>query len=134
MITEKTIMQGEDLDFTADLLDFAGSQIDLTAIVFQLFIVIHDAYGNVIKKFASDNGANLTGWNPVDVSNGATGRFRVFLYSSETKVLREGNYYVEVMLKDFQALYGVDDGALDAGKPRIYLFTVLNSILKSLIP
>ena len=134
MITEKFVSQGEDVDFTGKLLDYAGDPIDLSAIAYQLYVVIHDAAGTVVKKFADDNGAPIATWEVIDIPTPSNGEFRVFLYSTETKPLKEGKYYVEVRLKVLDALYGPDDGSLDVVQPRIYLLSLLNSVINNLLP
>jgi len=133
MIKPFYISQGEDLDFNGQLQDFSGSPIDLTAIVYQLYIVIHDSYGTIVKKFASNNGVDIATWAPITITAANIGKFRIFLYSTETKPLKPGMYYIETRLKDTQALYGADDGALDVVEPNVYMFSLEKSVINNLL-
>jgi hypothetical protein len=128
-MTETIITQTEDLDITGTVLDINGNPVNLN-LTTKMYVAVHDGYNSVFAKF-SKTGLPAFGWSPIDLTNGATGVFKIKVLSSITNLLAEGKYYIELRLRYADVNY-TDDSYNDVLESRIYVFTVKKSIINTL--
>jgi hypothetical protein len=121
--TTDTIVRGQDCELTINLKDKTGAIID-ASLFSKMVIIIKHANGTIIAKFSKNT---ASGYSPIDMTAGATGKVIVKLLSSHTMASPEGKLLYEVhgVVSDATLL---DDSVLDLISTNNYLCNIINSI------
>lgn len=118
------IAKGADLAVKITLNDETGAPID-ASLLSKLIVSVNHANGSNIANFSMNVPA--PSYEPIDMTNAATGEILIKLLSSHTNASPEGKLYYEVH-GQYTAGSISDDGVLDIIRTNVYLCTIIKSV------